>query len=157
MSAVIAVVDDDPGMLDFLLLVLRKAGYTVSGYPSPGRFFDGILKKAPDVCIIDIQLPGMDGREVIRVLRANPETQSAVLIAISASATRPSDVVQGMDMGADEYMAKPLDIDLLMVRLEGLLARGRGPAAAPPRASAGRASRSSPMSTASASRARTSR
>lgn len=123
MSARIAVVDDDAGMLELLSVVLGKVGYKVSVYPTPGRFFDGVLKVKPDVCLIDVQLPGMDGREVIRVLRANPETRKTVLIAMTAHATRPSDAVRGLEIGADEYMAKPLDMDLLLVRIAGLLAR----------------------------------
>ena len=123
MSARIAVVDDDPGICELLSLVLGKAGYAVGAYASPGRFFDGVLKTKPDLCLIDVQLPGMDGREVIRVLRASPETSGLPLIAMSAVATAPSDVVRGFNEGADEYLPKPLDLDLLLVRVAGLLAR----------------------------------
>jgi len=130
-SARIAVVDDDAGILELLALVLGKAGYKVETYPTPGRFFDGVLKIKPDVCLIDIQLPGMDGREVIRVLRANPETGKTILIAMSAHATRPADAVMGLEIGADEYLAKPLDLELLLVRIQGLLARRGGGGAAP--------------------------
>ncbi|OGR90139.1 MAG: hypothetical protein A2V88_10705 [Elusimicrobia bacterium RBG_16_66_12] len=125
MSARIAVVDDDAGMLELLSLVLDKAGYKVRAYPTPGRFFDGVLKTKPDLCLIDVQLPGMDGREVIRVLRANAETRKTVLIAMSAHATRSSDAAMGLEIGADEYMTKPLDMDFLLVRISGLLARSR--------------------------------
>lgn len=133
MSAdIIAVVDDDAGMLELLTMVLGKAGYKVHTYPTPGRFFDGVLKVKPDACLIDVQLPGMDGREVIRVLRANPETRALILIAMSAHATHSSDAVLGLEVGADEYMVKPLDLDLLLVRVAGLLARSRGGVAAAP-------------------------
>ncbi len=126
MSARIAVVDDDAGMLELLSLVLGKAGYKVHVYPTPGRFFDGVLKNKPDVCLIDVQLPGMDGREVVRVLRANPETGKTLLVLMTAHATLPGDAVMGLEIGADEYMVKPLDMDLLLVRIAGLLARRGG-------------------------------
>ncbi len=132
MSLLISVVDDDPEVLKFLDFVLVKAGYTVQSSATPGRFFDSVLKKKPDLCLIDIHLPGMDGREVIRVLRASEETRRIPLIAMSAVAVTPNDAVRGLDGGADEYFTKPLDLDLLLVRISNLLVRGRG-AAAPER------------------------
>ncbi|MBI5245537.1 MAG: response regulator transcription factor [Elusimicrobia bacterium] len=132
MSAQIAVVDDDPEIIELLALVLGKAGHKVTGYATPGRFFDGLLKKKPDLCLIDVQLPGMDGREVIRVLRANPATKDLAIIAISATARSTADIVKGFDLGADEYLAKPMDLDLLLVRVAGLVRRAasQAPAAA---------------------------
>jgi two-component system alkaline phosphatase synthesis response regulator PhoP len=126
MSGVIAVVDDDEEIRALLALVLGKAGYKVQGYATPGRFFDAIVKKKPDLCVVDVQLPGMDGREVVRVLRSNPETRSLPVIIITAAATSPVDVVRGVDNGADEYLPKPLDMELLVVRIANLLARRRG-------------------------------
>jgi DNA-binding response OmpR family regulator len=67
----------------------------------------------------------MDGREVIRVLRASPETNRLALIAISAVKIATTDIVRGLDEGADEYLPKPLDIDLLLVRIGNLIERGR--------------------------------
>ena len=127
----IAVVDDDSEILDLLKLVLSRSGFSVDGYPTPGRFFDGILKRPPALCIIDVQLPGMDGREIIRVLRAAPETKRIPLIAISATARDPRDVIKGLDNGASEYFAKPLDLELLVARVENLLARSGGAHSAP--------------------------
>lgn len=133
MSRSIAVVDDDPEMLDLMGLVLGKAGYKVLRYGTPGKFFDGLLKAKPDLCLIDVQLPGMDGREIVRVLRANPETRALPVIVMSAVATATDDVVRGVDGGADEYFPKPLDLELLVVRVGNLLARARREAApAPP-------------------------
>ena len=126
MSASIAVVDDDDEVRKFLDYVLTKAGYTVSVYATPGRFFDGVLRTRPDLCLIDVQLPGMDGREVIRVLRSSPETKRLPLVAMSAVALSPRDAVRGLEDGADEYLSKPLDLDLLLTRLQNLLARARG-------------------------------
>lgn len=129
-AASIAVVDDDPEMLELMSLVLGKAGYKVQGYPTPGRFFDGVLRSKPALCIVDVHLPGMDGREIIRVLRANPETTRVPVIAVSAAAKSSGDVVRGMDNGADEYLLKPLDLELLVARVENLLGR-RGELGAP--------------------------
>ncbi|MBI3564128.1 MAG: response regulator transcription factor [Elusimicrobia bacterium] len=128
----IAVLDDDGEMLDFLGLVLTKAGFKVDAYPTPGRFFDGILRRRPSLCLIDVQLPGMDGRDIVRVLRSNDATRAVPAVLMSAVATAPRDVVLGADQGADEYFAKPFDLDLLVARIENLLSRRRQAAPPPP-------------------------
>ena len=131
MSRVIAVVDDDDEMRALLTLVLGKAGFKVQGYATPGRFFDGLVKSKPELCIVDVQLPGMDGREVVRVLRSNPETRALPVIMITAVATSSEDVVRGVDNGADEYFPKPLDLELLVARIENLLSRANRTAPPP--------------------------
>jgi len=131
-SALISVVDDDPEVLKFLEYVLGKAGYAVSASATPGRFFDSILKHKPSLCLIDVQLPGMDGREIVRVLRSSPETRGIPLVVMSAVALTPSDKVRGLDEGADEYFSKPVDVDLLLVRIANLLARRGGASSATP-------------------------
>lgn len=123
MSAKVAVVDDDQEMLDLLALVLGKSGFDVKTYATPGRFFDALVKHRPDVTVLDMHLPGMDGRDVIRVLRANGATKRMPIVAISAVARSTADVVQGLELGADEYMAKPVDLDLLVARIAVLLRR----------------------------------
>lgn len=123
MSPTVAVVDDDAEMLDLLALVLGKSGYEVKTFPTPGRFFDALAKSQPDVCVLDMHLPGMDGRDVIRVLRANAGTKALPIVAISAVARSTADVVQGLELGADEYLAKPVDLDLLVARIAVLLRR----------------------------------
>lgn len=125
----VAVVDDDHEMLDLLALVLGKSGYEVRTYPTPGRFFDGLAKAKPDVTVLDMHLPGMDGRDVIRVLRANGETRNMPIVAISAVARSTADVVQGLELGADEYLAKPVDLDLLVARIAVLMRRAPNGAA----------------------------
>lgn len=129
MSARVAVVDDDPEMLQLLSLVLGKSGFEVKTFATPGRFFDSLVKARPDVTVLDMHLPGMDGRDVIRVLRANPETKVMPIVAISAVARSTADVVQGLELGADEYLAKPVDLDLLVARIAVLLRRAPNGAA----------------------------
>lgn len=123
MNAKVAIVDDDEDMLSLLSLVIGKSGYEVKTYASPGRFFDALAKGRPDVMVLDMHLPGMDGRDIIRVLRANADTRALPIVAISAVARSTADVVQGLELGADEYLAKPVDLDLLMARIAVLLRR----------------------------------
>ena len=131
MTPKIAVVDDDPETRALLERVLGKAGFKVRTYATPGRFFDGVLRVKPALCLVDVQLPGMDGREIVRVLRSNLETRAVPVILMSAAAKSSDDVVSGLDSGADEYLPKPLDLELLVVRVKNLLALARRGAAPP--------------------------
>lgn len=131
MNPSIAVVDDDGECSARLQRVLGKAGFKVRSYATPGRFFDGVLRAKPALCLVDVQLPGMDGREMVRVLRANPETRTIPVILMSAVSKSSDDVVRGLDSGADEYLPKPLDLDLLIVRVKNLLSLARRGAVPP--------------------------
>jgi two-component system alkaline phosphatase synthesis response regulator PhoP len=127
----VAVVDDDAEMLELIALVLGKSGCDVKTYQTPGRFLDSLAKVRPDLCVLDMQLPGIHGRDVIRVLRENAATKTTPIVAISAAERGSPDVIKALELGADEYMGKPLDLELFVVRVEGLLRRA--PAAlAPP-------------------------
>jgi DNA-binding response OmpR family regulator len=128
----LAVVDDDAEMLALLALVLGKSGYDVKTYHAPGSFLDSLAKARPDLCVLDMHLPGIHGREVIRILRENAATKRMPIVAISAVARSTPEVIQGLDLGADEYFPKPLDLDLLVVRIESLLKRTSGVAAPAP-------------------------
>ncbi|MEE8424244.1 MAG: response regulator transcription factor [Elusimicrobiota bacterium] len=120
----VAVVEDDPEYGDLLKMVLKNGGYEVSLFATPGKYFDFLLRQRPDVALIDLQLPGMDGKEIIRVMRSNPETRGVRIIAMTAFQKSTPDVVNGFHAGADEYLLKPLDHELLLIRIETLLRRG---------------------------------
>jgi len=122
-KAKLAVVDDDAEMLALLALVLGKGGYDVKTYPTPGRFLDSLAKVRPDLCVLDMNLPGIHGRDVIRVLRENDATRRMPIVAITASERGTPDVIKGLELGADEYMGKPLDLELFVVRIAALLRR----------------------------------
>ncbi|MBI2385691.1 MAG: response regulator transcription factor [Elusimicrobia bacterium] len=132
MKAKLAVVDDDEEMLGLVALVLGKSGYEVKTYATPGRFLDSLDKTLPDLCVLDMKLPGIHGRDVIRVLRENAATKRMPILAITASERATPDVIKSLELGADEYMGKPLDLELFVVRVAGLLRRRPAAAAAPP-------------------------
>ncbi|MBI3300227.1 MAG: response regulator transcription factor [Elusimicrobia bacterium] len=125
----VAVVDGDAGRREGLTAILKSRGHKVASYATAGRFFDGMLAEPARAAFISMELPGMDGREVIRVLRANPECRGMVLIALSAGRRRREEVLAGFEAGADEFLEVPFDPDFLTVRLESLL-RARPAAAA---------------------------
>ncbi|MBI3548146.1 MAG: response regulator transcription factor [Elusimicrobia bacterium] len=125
----ISVVEDDPETGQLYMLTLKMGGFAASLYPTPGGFFDSLLKGHPDLIIMDINLPGMDGKEVIRVLRGNPQTSRIPIIAVSGRMRQTQDVINGLHVGADEYLVKPVNSDLLLARIGTLLRR---PEALPP-------------------------
>lgn len=111
-------------MGQLILIALQTSGYLAGLYPTPGKFFDSLIKNKPDLLILDMHLPGMDGKEIVRVMRNNPETRNAFIIAISGEAKGTEDIIKGLKTGADEYMVKPLEMDLLLTRIAGFLRRG---------------------------------
>lgn len=127
MKARIALVEPDARLARGLTSLLKEQGYTVSTYPTLGRFFDAIAQKQPSAVLLNMQLRGMEGREILRALRANAGTKVMLLIGISNNAHSKDEAVSGFTAGADEYFFKPLDEDLLVVRLRSLLARTAAP------------------------------
>jgi DNA-binding response OmpR family regulator len=119
----VAVVDDDLEWGDLWQRLLKDMGYSVQHFPTAGRFFDGLTRFQPHAVILDMQIPGMHGREVIRALRSNAETSALLIVAVSAHDVRSEDAVKALEAGADDYLAKPVEERLLVLRLESLLRR----------------------------------
>lgn len=129
-GAAVAVVDADAKFRTSLLTLLSARGMRGVGYPTAGRFFDALAGDVPAAAFVSMELPGMDGREVLRVLRANKETRGVVLFAVSRGRRRRSEVVEGFEAGADEFLEAPFDPEFLAARLESLLRRRPAPPAA---------------------------
>lgn len=127
MKASIALVEPDNRLARALTALLKGQGYAVSSYPTLGRFFDAIAQKRPSAVLLNMQLQGMEGREILRALRANTGTKAMLLLGISENAHSKDEAVAGFTAGADEYFFKPLDEELLIVRLRSLLARKSDP------------------------------
>lgn len=119
----IALVEPDSRLARSLTALLKGQGYGVSTYPTLGRFFDGIAKLKPNAVLLNMQLQGMEGREILRALRANPGTKVTLLIGLSENAHAKDEAVAAFTAGADEYFFKPLDTELLVVRLRSLISR----------------------------------
>ncbi|MBI5597403.1 MAG: response regulator transcription factor [Elusimicrobia bacterium] len=120
-GAVVAVLDSTPSSRDLLAGLLASRGWKVQVYQTAGRFFDALLESVPRAAFISTTLRGMDGREVIRVLRSNPETRGMALLAYADGGGRRDEVISGFEAGADEYLETPFDAELIAARLESLL------------------------------------
>jgi adenylate cyclase len=115
----VLVVDDTPANIKLLDAVLGSQGYTVVPATSGAEALALVEQEAPDLILLDILMPGMDGYEVCRRLRAQPGTAHLPIIMITASETK--DKVKGLEAGADDFLAKPFDQAELLARVRSLL------------------------------------
>jgi DNA-binding response OmpR family regulator len=120
----ILIVDDEQTITRLLEIQLRREGYaTVVANNGPDALSKVIAEK-PDLVILDVMMPGMDGVEVCRHLRSQPATARLPIIMASAK-TQTGDKIAGLRAGADEYVTKPMDMAEVVVRVEMLLKRTR--------------------------------
>ncbi|MCO4254193.1 response regulator [Pseudarthrobacter cellobiosi] len=123
----VLVVDDDPHLLKALRITLQAHGYAVESAADGGTALLAASHRPPDVMILDLGLPDLDGAEVLRELRRWSTLPVLVLSARHGS----SDKVDALDAGADDYITKPFGLDELLARLRALLRRVPDPASAP--------------------------
>lgn len=115
----VLVVDDEPDILQFLEMTLQMSDYDVVT-AADGLEAEALARSVvPDVIILDVMMPGIDGISVLRNLRSDPVTQEIPVVLLTAKSSDP-DVWSGWEAGANYYMAKPFDIDHLLRFLESL-------------------------------------
>jgi two-component system phosphate regulon response regulator PhoB len=123
----ILVIEDDSAIAEVLTYNLEKEGYVVSR-ASDGR--DGLRQaqmSKPDLVILDLMLPGMDGIEICRELRADKETRHVAILMLTAK-SEESDQLVGFHLGADDYVTKPFSMKVLLQRIRVLVSRRQKPA-----------------------------
>ena len=121
----ILVVDDDPAMRELLSAYLTDTGFVVD-LAADGAEMRSALEQAPPAAIVlDLMLPGTDGLALTRELRARPGTQSAIPILMLSARGEEIDRVVGLEVGADDYLAKPFSPRELLARLRALLRRAQ--------------------------------
>jgi DNA-binding response OmpR family regulator len=124
MPTSVLVVEDDPDIAELVGRYLEKAGYTASRVSSGRDALDAVRAKAPDLIVLDVMLPHVDGLEVCRLLRANEHTANIPIIMLTARAEESERIV-GLEMGADDYLAKPFSPNELVARVRALLRRAQ--------------------------------
>jgi DNA-binding response OmpR family regulator len=117
----ILVVDDEPALLETLAYNLKNQGYEVITASDGPSALEAARKQAPDLVILDIMLPGMDGFEVCRILRQEMTTPVLMLTARDDEIDR----VVGLEVGADDYLTKPFSMRELLARVKAMLRRVR--------------------------------
>src|SRR5213593_1139713 len=124
MAESVLVVDDDPDVARFVEVNLRSAGYEVTVASNGEEGFDKAVELRPDLVLLDVMMPKLDGFEVAQRLRRDPRTSSSSIIMLTAKALS-SDKVLGLSSGADDYIIKPFDPVELLARVKGTLRRAR--------------------------------
>lgn len=122
-------VEDDTNIRDLTVYALRQAGFDAQGFPAAGEFFAACKERLPELVLLDIMLPEVDGLEILHLLRAEPATKHVPVMMLTAKGTE-FDTVCGLDAGADDYLAKPFGMMELVSRVNALLRRASAPAIA---------------------------
>ncbi len=136
MTQKILVVDDDEEGLKLIGLALERAGFQIVIAPNGTQALEKAVSEAPDLVVLDVMMPDMDGVEVCRRLRANPATQGLGIIMFTAK-VMVDDKVAGFEAGADDYLTKPTRPAELVAHVKALLARRGVPVATTERTSDG--------------------
>jgi diguanylate cyclase (GGDEF)-like protein len=124
MPETILVVDDDPDIARFVEVNLRSAGYDVSVASDGEEALEKAATLRPDLVLLDVMMPRIDGFEVAQRLRRNPQTSNTSIIMLTAKALS-TDKVLGLTAGADDYIIKPFDPIELLARVKGTLRRAK--------------------------------
>jgi two-component system phosphate regulon response regulator PhoB len=122
--AKIRIVEDDATIRALLEMALLGAGY--SDVASSARGDEGlemIRREKPDLVLLDVMLPGLDGFSIARRVRESSELAATRIVMLTAR-TAPEDIVRGLDSGADDYVTKPFDRKVLLARVKAVLRRG---------------------------------
>jgi len=126
----VLVVEDDPDIAQLVAHYLEKAGFTTEIASSGRDALASVAAQAPDLLVLDLMLPQVDGLEVCRVVRGNTVTAGVPIIMLTARA-EASDRIVGLEIGADDYLAKPFSPGELVARVRALLRRATRPTQAP--------------------------
>ena len=124
MKAKVLVVDDEPDALELIDYNLRGGGYQVFTAANGTRAMELAQRHLPDLIILDLMLPEIDGIEVCKILRRNTETQDIPIIMLTAKADEIDRVI-GLEVGADDYVTKPFSPRELTLRVKNILRRGK--------------------------------
>jgi DNA-binding response OmpR family regulator len=120
----IFVVEDDPDIADLVGRYLEKAGFIVEAYTSGGDALAALTQRPPDLLVLDLMLPQMDGLEICRAIRNTEKTATIPIIMLTARGEE-SDRIVGLEIGADDYIAKPFSPNELVARVRALLRRSQ--------------------------------
>lgn len=115
-------IEDDANIRKLVCYALEKEGYAVKGYGLPSEFWQGIKSEKPELILLDIMLPEEDGLSILEKLQADENMKNIPVVMITARGSE-FDKVTGLDMGADDYIAKPFGMTELISRVRAILRR----------------------------------
>ncbi|MDD5016207.1 MAG: response regulator, partial [Atribacterota bacterium] len=118
----ILVVDDEKDIIELLQYNLEKEGYKISAVFSGEQCLENAKTELPDLILLDLMLPEIDGLDVCKFLKNNPQTSHIPIIMLTAKGEEP-DIVLGLELGSDDYITKPFKIRELLARVKAVLRR----------------------------------
>jgi DNA-binding response OmpR family regulator len=121
-TPIVLVADDDEDILELVTFRLERSGYTVVQARDGEEAWNLAQAQPPDLAVLDVMMPKLDGFELTRRMRAKPETERVPIILLTARA-QDADVQQGFDAGADDYLRKPFSPQELRARVQAILGR----------------------------------
>lgn len=121
-KGLIYIVDDEEDILDLVEYNLEKEGFKVKRFLSGEKILDAIDKRKPDLILLDLMLPGVDGLEVCKILKKDSQSSTIPVIMLTAKGEE-SDIVMGLELGADDYIPKPFSPKVLIARVKAALRR----------------------------------
>ena len=125
----ILIVEDEADVAELVAYHLRAKGYSVEAVTDPNRSIGAIRNFLPDLVILDVMMPDLNGIQICRLLRADPKFKALPVIFLTAKAEE-GDRIQGLETGADDYICKPFSTKELLLRIQSVLRRVSEPAAA---------------------------
>jgi two-component system phosphate regulon response regulator PhoB/two-component system alkaline phosphatase synthesis response regulator PhoP len=120
----IAVVDDEPDILELLTTHLEKAGFKVASYLRGNDLLIGLRKTLPDLIVLDLMLPDMDGMEICKYLKKEQRYSQIPIIMVTAR-VEEGDRILGLELGADDYVTKPFSPKEIVARVKAVLRRSQ--------------------------------
>lgn len=117
-------VEDDASVRELMLYTLRISGFEAEGFSDGGRLLEELAEKRPELILLDIMLPDIDGMELLKKIRNAPQTKDIPVIMASAKGTE-YDRVMGLDHGADDYLSKPFGMMEMVSRIRAVLRRAK--------------------------------
>src|SRR5688572_2600793 len=124
----VLVVDDEKDLLDLVTYNLGRNGYDTITAENGNDAIEQATAEQPDLVLLDLMLPGIDGTEVARRLKGDPRTANIPVVMLTAKGEE-TDVVVGLTMGADDYVTKPFSMKILLARVAAVMRRNETPAA----------------------------
>ena len=115
-------VEDDASIRDIEIYALKSAGYQATGYEDGSAFWEALQKEKPELVVLDVMLPGVDGITLLRRMREDPALKEIPVILATARGAE-IDKIQGLDLGADYYLAKPFGVMELVSCVRAVLRR----------------------------------
>ncbi|MCS5610838.1 MAG: response regulator [Candidatus Poribacteria bacterium] len=122
MPSKILIVEDDPDIVDILSYNLKQADLKVKSVPDGSSALAEVKRRLPDLILLDLMLPKVDGLEVCRLLKSDPETKNVPIIMITAKGEEVDRIV-GLELGADDYIIKPFSPREVVLRVRSVLKR----------------------------------